>query len=426
MDITLLYGAVLAIVIILAILISRKTHVDSITRLDFIFLFVFLSVNGIILGWSPHERDVISRRASRMALLNISPFFVGVPLSKYYFAHHWLGRVAAVEAFIHFGLSFYQAHDIQVRADKQAVHAIVRLRRPIKIYPGCYFYLYFPVAPFPLMIRGYPMNVAWWNTEDNLGSGYSSELTFLLYRQGAISDLVKSGSSLRKALLDGPYGRDLRLHEYENVILAAKGQGITAILPHVLHLASRRLYDKQRIKKSPFERPPYLDTTRKVDLFWVLEDNSQERWFHDELRTLQKLDPSNKLLCIWCIYPSPKQRAPPFYPNEYWRCFYPEPGSKFHQNGIAKEIGVGAISPGKSIVISMSNVQHYFTSHANLIVACGEPLFTGHIRDVVIQNTSTEYVEVEYRPTLPVQGSEGVPARARGEGTNLEAHTNDV
>ncbi|KAI0976396.1 hypothetical protein F4678DRAFT_416913 [Xylaria arbuscula] len=516
MDITVFYGAILAIILISAtcrrfavviterfqqqfrrnvlypLALTRRNHTDSITRLDVLCLLVFLGANGVILGWSPREPSAISRRASQLSLLNIVPLFlggktnplisfVGIPLSKYYFAHHWFGRVAAVEALIHLGISIYKAdglskngvsisgylgavtliiivissvwfirklsygvfikchtvlslsilgalvwHTLQlsdlfprvlsliaagfwlattifrlsrtiyhgmaaatVQADEQAVRAIIRLPRPLKVYPGCYFYLYFPSAPFRLMIRGYPMNVVWWNVVDNPGSGYSSELIFLLYRQGAMSKLAQADGAFRKVLLDGPYGRDLRLYEYENVILAAKGQGIAGILPHALHLAGRRTYDKKVLKENPSGQPPYLDKTRKIDLFWVLEDNSQQRWLREELRLLQKLDPSNRLLCIWCIYPSPQSRAPPFEPNEYWRCFYPSPDSEFHQNGIAKEIGTGATSPGRSIV-----------------VACGEPSFAGHIRDVVIKNASMEYVEMEYRPTYSPQSSE--------------------
>lgn len=195
---------------------------------------------------------------------------------------------------------YYGIAAVDVRADEQVVRAIVRPRRPLRVFPGCYFYLYFPAASFRSRFRGYPINVAWWNA-DNPGSNYSSELVFLLYRQGTISNLAKMDKSFQRALLDGPYGRDLRLYEYENVILAAKGQGIAGVLSHALHLAGRRLYDKQMLEENPTGRPPYLDKTRKVDLFWVLEDNSQQKWVREELRSLQNLDPYN----VSSVFPFP-------------------------------------------------------------------------------------------------------------------------
>ncbi|KAI0965373.1 hypothetical protein F4678DRAFT_485327 [Xylaria arbuscula] len=390
MGLILFYGAVLATVIALAtcrrvavvltekfqvqfkrhilypLVFPRRVHFGSVTRLDVILLVFFLGVNGLVVGWKPNQQEAISRKASQMALLNIVPLFlggktnpllsfVGIPLSKYYFAYHWFGRVATVEAFIHVGLSlkaggiagtlYYGTATVEVRADEQAIRSSVCLRRPLRVYPGCYYYLYFLAAPFRLKIKGYPMNITWWNIGDSPGSSYSSEFVFLLFQRETLSYLAKTGEGFRKVLLDGPYGKDLRLYKYENVMLAAKGQGITGILSHALYLAERRLYNKKTSRENPFSRPLYLDRTRKVDLFWVLENNSQQRWLRDKLRSLQKLDPNNK-------------RAPLFQPNEYWRCFYP-----------AKEIGLGFASPGRSIVIS---------------IACGEPVFTGRICDVVI------------------------------------------
>ncbi|KAI1462864.1 hypothetical protein F4805DRAFT_12125 [Annulohypoxylon moriforme] len=300
---------------------------------------------------------------------------------------------------------YYGLITVDTWQDKQALRMQVRLRRPTKVYPGSYFYLYFPVAPFRFKIRGYPMNVAWWNVADVEGSGYSSELLFLIYHRGSVSSLAERDGNVRKIFVDGPYGQNLSLHEYENIILTAKGPGIVGIIPHALHLAGRRLHDeRQRVMEEAYSNHTlYRDKTRKVDMFWVLEDNSQQRWLHNELRTLQKLDPRNRLLRIWCIYPSPRRRGPPFEQNDYWRCFYPSPGSDFHQNGIVREIGVGANSPGRSIV-----------------VACGEPSFTGQIRDEVIRNASMEFVEVEYRPTYSAQELYGNSKQPRKQRTRRD------
>ncbi|KAI1340611.1 hypothetical protein F5Y15DRAFT_45284 [Xylariaceae sp. FL0016] len=470
------------------LVIVRRRHTSSVTRLDLLFLMSFLGANGILLGWP--SKDDISKRAALASLINLVPLsfggktnplmsFVGLPLSKYYFAHHWLGRVAFVEAFIHLFVSLRRLQSFSINGisasgyttafgllcitlwslcfirrfrydlftkmhtflsmlvlgallwhiflvdqvfskvvivsacglwlvttlfrflralhrgvattdiwkDGQIVRAQIRVRRPIKIYPGSYFYLYFPAAPFRLKIKGHPMNLAWWDVADFQGSGYSSDLVFLMYRQGTLSALTRREGSFQRVILDGPYGQDLRLHDYENVMLVAKGPGIAGVLPHALHLAGRRMHDmKYDIDEQRERSARFRDKTRKVDLFWVLEDNSQQKWLREEFRSLQKLDPRNVLLCIWCIFPSPKRRDPPFKANRYWRCFYPRPDSDFYQNGVIKELSASEDSPGRSIV-----------------VCCGEPSFTGQVRGEVVRKALMEFVEVEYRPSFSTE-----------------------
>ncbi|KAI1358871.1 hypothetical protein F5Y08DRAFT_103472 [Xylaria arbuscula] len=135
---------------------------------------------------------------------------------------------------------------------------------------------------------------------------------------------------------------------------------------------------------------------------------SQQRWVRDELRSLQKLDLNNRLLCTWCIYPSPKRRGPPFEPNEYWRCFYPGSDSEFHQDDIVKRLGIGSASPGRTIVVCMLNTSRKQWLLLTYHVACGDPKFTGQIRNIVLQNPVMEYVEVEYRPNYSSQRAERV------------------
>lgn len=143
MEITVAYGAALAAILISIIcrriilsiaarfknhfrslilyplILQRNKHTGSVNRLDLISLFVFLGANVVALIWPPNDHDALSRRASLLSLLNLIPLFlggktnplmsfVGLSLQKYYFAHHWFGRVAAVEGLIHAGLSLYE------------------------------------------------------------------------------------------------------------------------------------------------------------------------------------------------------------------------------------------------------------------------------------------------------------------------------
>ncbi|KAK8121332.1 hypothetical protein PG999_005452 [Apiospora kogelbergensis] len=257
------------------------------------------------------------------------------------------------------------------------------------------------------------MTAVWWDGAER--TGHSARVTFLMQRQGNVAILAKDEKQLQVAYLDGPYGHDLKLQEFENIFLAAKGIGIAGILPYAMDLAQRQRFDEQlvartaRAKESTPKEALFRDKTRRIDLFWVLDDNSQQKWMREELQALQNLDPRNRLLCIWCIYPSPGKSKPPFEINDYWRCLYPTRGSDFHKNGIFKEIAKGANSPGRTIVVGESR------SYPCLLTlltptACGDALFTGSIRDEAIRNASMQFAEVEFRPSRVSQ--EPLAARA--------------
>lgn len=178
----------------------------------------------------------------------------------------------------------------------QIVRVRARFQRPVPLFPGCYFYLYFPGAAWGMKLRGHAMTAAW--IQDPEGSNHSTQLTFLMQRQGNIAALAKNEASLANVYIDGPYGHDLQLHEFENVVLAAKGIGIAGVLPYAAHLARRKQFDAAHtLHNTPSESPPketlFRDMTRKVDVFWVLEDNAQQKWVKEELLALQSLDPGN-------------------------------------------------------------------------------------------------------------------------------------
>ena len=94
------------------LVISRNGYTGSISRLEVIYLTVYLATNGLVLGYSVRDRSSLSKRAAFAALVNLVPLyfggrtnplmsFIGFPLPHYYLAHHWFGRVAIIEALIH-------------------------------------------------------------------------------------------------------------------------------------------------------------------------------------------------------------------------------------------------------------------------------------------------------------------------------------
>lgn len=191
---------------------------------------------------------------------------------------------------------YFGSARVDAKSSDDLIRARLELQRGLNIYPGCYFYVYFHHGPFPHRFRGLPMSVAWWDPTSVTTP--RSSLVFLMKRQGAVNVLASKPDGLRSAILDGPYGHNLMLHSFENVILAAKGIGISGVLPYALDLARRRLHDTELRNQGnkhglPSSRHLYRDKTRKVDLFWELERNSQEKWLRNELRSLQSLDPAN-------------------------------------------------------------------------------------------------------------------------------------
>jgi len=167
--------------------------------------------------------------------------------------------------------------------------------KPVPVFPGCYFYVFFRgPLPFYDLFHGYAMMPVWGQPDQYMKGGVS-ELIFLLTRaHGHHRRSLKSilpGSRLR---LDGPYGKDLKLHTFETVVLTAKGLGISGILPFALHLAARRRHDNKLRDKSARLRdssePVFGDLSRNVDLIWWLEHDDQDRWVQDQLRILQGVD----------------------------------------------------------------------------------------------------------------------------------------
>ncbi|KAH7010608.1 uncharacterized protein B0I36DRAFT_341756 [Microdochium trichocladiopsis] len=86
--------------------------------------------------------------------------------------------------------------------------------------------------------HGYAMNVAWWDGPESSPASAAS-LLLLMQARGQIAPLLSQDRRKHVVMLEGPYGHDLRLQQYENVSLAAKGVGIAGILPYALDLVSR-------------------------------------------------------------------------------------------------------------------------------------------------------------------------------------------
>ncbi|KAK7211078.1 hypothetical protein V2G26_018256 [Clonostachys chloroleuca] len=70
-----------------------------------------------------------------------------------------------------------------------------------------------------------------------------SNVPFLFSRHGNHLAALSNLTTDQHIRLEGPFGKNLHLKKFENVILAAQGIGITAVLPLALELAERKRHD---------------------------------------------------------------------------------------------------------------------------------------------------------------------------------------
>lgn len=142
--------------------------------------------------------------------------------------------------------------------------------RAVRIFPGSYFYI-FPAGTITEYdyFNGNRMVLVWY-VSDTLQRARSVELLISKQRRGP-------WFAEQRCLLDGPYGHDLAFQHFDNVVLAAKGIGISGILPFALGLIERAENDMQ-------------DTTRTIFILWRLENNNQVEWVAPQLKRLRKRD----------------------------------------------------------------------------------------------------------------------------------------
>jgi predicted ferric reductase len=156
----------------------------------------------------------------------------------------------------------------------------VSLRHGTKIRPGEYYYLSVRGMGFRRGWQAHPFVVSWWDDSIN-----ASSLDFLVEPKAGITADLMAKNSIRSVTLDGPYGKDLQLQEYENVILVARGIGIAGVLPYVRHMIYRRSSTSKDLEE--YRRGLI---TRKIDLYWDMEDNNQQDWLEGWIRALKDRD----------------------------------------------------------------------------------------------------------------------------------------
>ena len=172
-----------------------------------------------------------------------------------------------------------------------ALRLTVGLHRPIKILPGQYVYLFLSDMGLRRRFQAHPYVMTWW---DN--SVAARKVCFLVQPEAGLSSELTTRNLLGSVVVDGPYGVNLHLEKYETVILIAKGIGIAGLLPYVRHMTYRRMSNLERYRRGLI--------TRKIDVYWVMDDNCQEDWLAEWLLELQKTD-SNRVRSSSLLFPRP-------------------------------------------------------------------------------------------------------------------------
>jgi hypothetical protein len=180
-----------------------------------------------------------------------------------------------------FGFRLYNV----IKHSRRAVASIEELDGGVKIVvyvnhnianrPGQYFYLYFPELPLPYKFQAHPL-VAMRCKSIKQGT----KLEFLMECKGKSRGYF---TFKRKAsvIVDGPWGVELGLEQYERVVLVGQGLGIAGLLSCAIYLGERMRMQSYKTKRS---------RTKKLDLYWVSDKGSQALWVKKEFQALRSLD----------------------------------------------------------------------------------------------------------------------------------------
>ncbi|KAH3672345.1 hypothetical protein WICMUC_004317 [Wickerhamomyces mucosus] len=134
-------------------------------------------------------------------------------------------------------------------------------------FPGCYVYIHF--LHFSIFWQSHPFTIVDSALKDR-------EITiYVKSKEGLTNKVLQligfSQPYFMRVSLEGPYGFESPLQNYNNVLLIAGGNGIPGPFYHVIHLVKQSLLPKKRIR-----------------LIWIIRKVETLKWFQSELETCFK------------------------------------------------------------------------------------------------------------------------------------------
>lgn len=195
-------------------------------------------------------------------------------------------------------------HDVH---EPDVIQLQINLKKPLSVSPGQFIYLRIRDFYLSEKFQSHPFLICWWESHhiDKDGKKMvfdNSEMwnvdpespmqpdiqdphkkalsiTLLLQPVSGITRRLANRETIKSVSFDGPFGQQLHLEYYDNVILVAKGIGLAGILSYAKQLlAWRYSVYKQGI------------ITRKLDIHWEMDDLTQNRWGDPFLRSLRLIE----------------------------------------------------------------------------------------------------------------------------------------
>ncbi|KAF2182632.1 hypothetical protein K469DRAFT_669639 [Zopfia rhizophila CBS 207.26] len=163
-------------------------------------------------------------------------------------------------------------------ASTDVVTVQLKLSRPWRIRPGQFLYFRLLTARDFAFLQSHPFYICSWDS-DTVDTVDTVSL-LVEKRHGFTANLLPGGSqseySTMKAIVEGPFGGELRLESYGTVILFATGIGIAAQLPYIRHLLEGHQHREV--------------TAQRIVLFWEIESEVHRYWVGDIMDDLLSMD----------------------------------------------------------------------------------------------------------------------------------------
>ncbi|KAI9893036.1 MAG: hypothetical protein M1814_000920 [Vezdaea aestivalis] len=137
-----------------------------------------------------------------------------------------------------------------------------------KVLPGQYIYLTIPSSGTLGLLQAHPYMVSWSETHNN----GKMTLSFLIESRHGFSQKLATLDGKQTTLVDGPYGTQSRLDDFDKVVMFAEGIGIASVLLYIRYLIQGHNDKTCRV--------------RRIDVVWTFDGHEDIQWVQQWIRPL--------------------------------------------------------------------------------------------------------------------------------------------
>lgn len=199
-------------------------------------------------------------------------------------------------------------------------------------------------------------------------------------------------------MLEGPYGVDYPLHNYDSVVLIAGGIGITATYGYALEIRNR------------------LDRKIRVTFIWVIADSTPLEWFSDQLNYINQDDRFDVQIFVsnnnsGLTIPE-KESVDDFVLNDYQQKNIQQQRQQQMQKSSNKQIGMSISDVASTESLNYPSQLNVINSRPNLrwlvfqqimktsgtlaFMTCGPDAMSDDIRVSIAENIESANARVDY------------------------------